>query len=114
MLASSSTKSIPSPRSRPASKPPLSRSSTSCSSLPAIPEIAINGTITSTSTKSHTQNKEQITTSYRARYAAYLAATFGISLEAAQADVASVLTPRKRSDTSEEEVEMVWRGRSIL
>lgn len=41
---------------------------------------------------------------YRARYAAYLAATFGISVQAAAADVDSVLKPKKRYDITEAEV----------
>ncbi|PNS16861.1 hypothetical protein CAC42_4825 [Sphaceloma murrayae] len=88
--------------------PPLLTRGSSPTSLPTIPEIAVNG-ITKVSPKS----PAQVTDSYRQRYAAYLAATFGISLSAAEADVNAVLTPRKRSDVSEEEVDLI-RGRSIL
>ncbi|PSK40224.1 hypothetical protein B9Z65_8164 [Elsinoe australis] len=86
----------------------FSSRSSSQSSLPTIPEIAVNG-VTTVSPKS----PEQIAAAYRQRYAAYLAATFGISVEAANADVNSVLAPRKRSDVSEEEVDQI-RGRFIL
>ncbi|KAF4551925.1 Hypothetical protein D9617_11g007720 [Elsinoe fawcettii] len=104
---STAAKSLP--KTKTMSKPPLSRGSSSNSTLQTIPEIAVNGI-----TKMKPQlSQTQIAASYRSRYAAYLAATFGISVEAAQADVASVLAPRKRSDVSEEEVDLI-RGRSIL
>lgn len=45
----------------------------------------------------------QITAAYRNRYASYLAATFNISLEAAQLETDYQLAPRRASEFSEAE-----------
>ncbi|OCL09343.1 hypothetical protein AOQ84DRAFT_354055 [Glonium stellatum] len=47
------------------------------------------------------QSTSQTAAAYRNRYAAYLAATFNISLEAAMADMNHQLAPRRASDVSE-------------
>ncbi|KAI5247674.1 hypothetical protein E4T42_05977 [Aureobasidium subglaciale] len=47
----------------------------------------------------------QISCAYRRRYASYLAASFGISFEAALADTDAQLAPRRPSYVSESEVD---------
>ncbi|KEQ78775.1 hypothetical protein M438DRAFT_284984 [Aureobasidium pullulans EXF-150] len=47
----------------------------------------------------------QISCAYRRRYASYLAASFGISFEAALADTDAQLAPRRSSYVSESEVD---------
>jgi len=49
------------------------------------------------------QTPEAIAAAYRVRYASYLAATFNISIEAAQADMNNALIPRRASSVSEAE-----------
>jgi hypothetical protein len=44
-----------------------------------------------------------ISSAYRSRYASYLAATFNITIQAAQLEVDCQLEPRRNSDTSEAE-----------
>jgi len=52
---------------------------------------------------SSSQTPEAIAAAYRVRYASYLAATFNISIEAAQADMNNALVPRRASSVSEAE-----------
>lgn len=47
---------------------------------------------------------DQITDAYRLRYAAYLASTFHISVEAAAVEAAFQLSPRRPSEWSESDV----------
>ncbi|GAM84507.1 hypothetical protein ANO11243_025030 [Dothideomycetidae sp. 11243] len=54
-----------------------------------------------------------VKSSYRSRYTAYLAATFGISLRAATVDVESALAPRMGSNMSEDEAN-IMRGRALF
>ncbi|KAF2192012.1 hypothetical protein K469DRAFT_655242 [Zopfia rhizophila CBS 207.26] len=49
------------------------------------------------------KSTDDIASSYRLRYAQYLAATFNMSLEAALAEADNQLAPRRSSDVSEAE-----------
>ncbi|KAI4748632.1 hypothetical protein E4T50_01098 [Aureobasidium sp. EXF-12298] len=63
---------------------------------------------TASETTTHTDaasSTAQISCAYRRRYASYLAASFGISFEAALADTDAQLAPRRPSYVSESELD---------
>jgi hypothetical protein len=62
-----------------------------------------DGPVTPPSTPS-VRSVDQLTDAYRQRYAAYLASTFHISVEAANIEAAFQLQPRRQSESSESEV----------
>ncbi|GAB7347538.1 hypothetical protein MBLNU459_g4433t1 [Dothideomycetes sp. NU459] len=85
---SKTTSSMQIPHQIPTSKPP---------STPSI-------LVTNHLGESHLQMSTHMTSAYRQRYASYLAATFGISLQAALDETDQQLAPRRTSDVSEAEV----------
>ncbi|GAB7337011.1 hypothetical protein MBLNU457_g2425t1 [Dothideomycetes sp. NU457] len=58
-----------------------------------------------TSNRTVHTSPSRVASAYRTRYAQYLAATFGISFEAALSDMESQLAPRKNSHVTEAELE---------
>lgn len=58
------------------------------------------------------QSTSQTSSAYRNRYAAYLAATFNISLEAAMSDMDHQLAPRRASEISEADVYRSWPAKN--
>ncbi|CAD0099793.1 unnamed protein product [Aureobasidium mustum] len=72
------------------------------------PSIGAFRCSTNSETTTHTDSASstaQISYAYRRRYASYLAASFGISFEAALADTDAQLAPRRPSYVSESEVD---------
>ncbi|KAI4727241.1 hypothetical protein E4T49_05001 [Aureobasidium sp. EXF-10728] len=76
-------------------------------SSPRRPSLSAFRYPTNAETTMHTDSASstaQISYAYRRRYASYLAASFGISFEAALADTDAQLAPRRPSYVSESEV----------
>ncbi|KFZ17402.1 hypothetical protein V502_04610 [Pseudogymnoascus sp. VKM F-4520 (FW-2644)] len=68
------------------------------------PSVVLQVTpVYSSSSDRLSKSTAQITAAYRNRYASYLAATFNISLEAAQLETDYQLAPRRASEFSEAE-----------
>ncbi|KAF1937754.1 hypothetical protein EJ02DRAFT_411776 [Clathrospora elynae] len=70
--------------------------------LSATPSIVLHPESAGASLKLHKQ-KADPAEAYRVRYAQYLAATFGFSIQAAMAEADSQLAPRRSSSLSEAE-----------
>ncbi|KAF2743217.1 hypothetical protein M011DRAFT_480995 [Sporormia fimetaria CBS 119925] len=82
-----------------------SSASSSPSSSPSPPSIVLHPA-SGTSTTRLYKSSSEMASSYRTRYAQYLAATFNISLQAALAEADSQLqqAPRRCSDVAEAEL----------
>ncbi|KAI4737424.1 hypothetical protein E4T45_15078 [Aureobasidium sp. EXF-8846] len=86
----------------------LSPTSITTSSNPRRPSLSAFKYPTAVETTTHTDaapSTAQISCAYRRRYASYLAASFGISFEAALADTDAQLAPRRPSYVTESEVD---------
>ncbi|KAK6008291.1 hypothetical protein QM012_000194 [Aureobasidium pullulans] len=82
--------------------------SNAMTSTPQRPSLGVVKYPTNSETTTHTDSSSptaQIAYAYRRRYASYLAASFGISFEAALADTDAQLAPRRPSYVSESEVD---------
>ncbi|KAF2851869.1 hypothetical protein T440DRAFT_516848 [Plenodomus tracheiphilus IPT5] len=69
------------------------------------PSIVLHPASGASSKRELHKPKEDPAAAYRLRYAQYLAATFGFSLQAALAEADSQLAPRRSSSSSQSEAE---------